>query len=269
MVQYLHLLTNSSIGLPTDLWVPTTDRIKPEYASQVAIGYAHALPLDLDLSIEGYYKNMSGLIEYVDGSSFFGSDKDWQNKVESGDGWSYGAEILLEKKTGKLTGWIGYTLSWTERQFKGGDNEINNGEVFPYRYDRRHDIGIAGVYQISELFDIGLVWVYGTGNTFTLGLDQIENENPIFPNSWWGETVQYIDSRNNFRMQPYHRLDLSLNFTKEKRWGQRRWSLSVYNAYNRKNPFFLMIDHKYDGTKGLNQISLFPIIPSLTYSFKF
>ncbi len=265
MAQYLHLLTNPTLGLPTDLWVPTTDRIKPEYAWQVALGYAHSLPLNLDLSIEAYYKKMTGLIEYADGTSFFGNDNDWQNKVESGNGWSYGAEVLLEKKTGKLTGWLGYTLSWTERQFE----EINHGEVFPYKYDRRHDIGLAAVYQFSDRFDIGLVWVYGTGNSFTLGLDQFLLVNPLINNGGWYETVQYIETRNNYRMPPYHRMDLSLNYTKIKKWGHSKWSLSAYNVYNQKNPFYLYIAYKDDGTKGLKQVSLFPIIPTITYSFKF
>lgn len=266
MVQYLHLLTNPTMGLPTDLWVPTTDRIKPEYASQVAVGYAHSLPFKLDLSIEAYYKKMTGLIEYSDGSSFFGNDVDWQDKVETGNGWSYGAEFLIEKKIGKTTGWIGYTLSWAERQFEG----VSQGEIFPYRYDRRHDVGAALVHRFNEKFDIGVVWVYGTGNTFTLGLDRFQMRNPLFPNDgdWYNE-VEYIEGRNNFRMPPYHRLDISINFTKEKRWGQSKWSLSAYNVYNRKNPFYLYIDYKNDGTKGLKQISLFPIIPTFTYSFKF
>lgn len=266
MAQYLHLLTNPTIGLPTDLWVPTTDRIKPEYASQVALGYAHSLPLDLDLSIETYYKKMTGLIEYADGTSFFGNDKDWQNKVVTGEGWSYGAEFMIEKKTGKFTGWIGYTLSWTDRQFE----EISQGNVFPYKYDRRHDVGIAGVYQFNDKFDVGIVWVYGTGNAFTLGLEQFQMYNPMYPdNMVWYDNAEYIENRNNVRMPPYHRLDLSFNFTKEKRWGQSKWSISFYNAYNRKNPFFLYIDYKDDGTKGLKQVSLFPIIPTATYSFKF
>ncbi|SEH05215.1 Uncharacterised protein [Candidatus Venteria ishoeyi] len=174
---------------------------------------------------------------------------------------------MLEKKSGKFTGWIGYTLSWTNRQFK--DSEINQGEVFPYKYDRRHDIGLAGVYQFNKNFDAGVVWVYGTGNAFTLGLDQAQNINPLYPDGGWVNIVEHIESRNNVRMPPYHRLDISLNFTRQKRWGESKWSLSVYNMYNRKNPFFLEIDYRDDNTKGLRQISLFPIIPTLTYSFKF
>ena len=265
MNQYLHLLTNPTMGLPTDLWVPTTDKIKPEKAHQVALGYAHTLPKNLELSVEGYYKKMDGLIEYIDGSSFFGNDKDWQNKVESGKGWSYGVEVLLEKKTGKLTGWIGYTLSKTERQFE----EISQGEVFPYKYDRRHDVGLAAVYHFSDRFDMGLVWVYGTGNAFTFGLDQYQLPNGIANSDFWYNEVEHIEYRNNYRMPAYHRMDLSLNLSKEKTWGTRKWSLSVYNAYNRKNPFYLYLDEKEDGTKGFNQISLFPIIPTLTYSFRF
>ncbi len=266
MVQYLHLLTNPTMGLPTDLWVPTTDIIKPEYASQFAVGYAHSLPLNFELSIEAYYKKMTGLIEYSDGSSFFGNDKDWQEKVETGEGWSYGAELLIEKKIGKTTGWIGYTLSKTERQFE----EISMGEAFPYRYDRRHDVGAALVHRFNEKFDIGVVWVYGTGNTFTLGLDQFQLQNPFhINNGGWIETVEHIESRNNYRMPAYHRLDFSFNYTKQKSWGVSKWCFSAYNVYNRKNPFYLYLDNKDDGTRGLRQVSLFPIIPTITYSFKF
>ncbi len=263
MTQFLHLLTNQSIGLPTDLWVPVTDSIPPQQSDQFAIGYARTVKKDYELSVEAYYKTMENVIEYKDGASFVGNDKDWQKKVEIGKGWSYGAEILFEKKVGKTTGWIGYTLSWTERQFDG----LNFGEKFPYRYDRRHDIGVAVTHKFNDRVDVGLVWVYGTGNAVTLGLERYLSFDNVF-GSGAGE-IEHIESRNNYRMPAYHRLDLGVNLHKKKKWGEQTWSFGVYNAYSRQNPFFLEFGYNNNNQRVLKQYSLFPIIPSFNYSFKF
>ena len=173
MTQFLHLLSNSSIGLPTDFWVPATDRTPPQQGHQVAAGYAHDFKKGYALSVEGYYKTMDNLIEYKEGASFLSAGKNWENIIEVGRGWSYGAEVLVEKKIGKLSGWIGYTLSWTNRQFEN----LNFGNVYPYRYDRRHDVSIALTYKINEKWDIGVVWVYGTGNSLTLPVQQYQQYN--------------------------------------------------------------------------------------------
>ncbi|MFN3916885.1 MAG: TonB-dependent receptor [Flavobacteriales bacterium] len=264
MSQFLHLLTNTSIGLPTDLWVPATDNVVPQQSAQAAVGYARTVKKDYELSIEAYYKTMNNLIEYKEGASFFGNDKDWQEKVESGIGWSYGGELLLEKKVGKTTGWIGYTLSWTNRQFAN----INLGEKFPYRYDRRHDIGLAVTHKFNDRVDVGVVWVYGTGNAVTLALERYQDL--LDPVSFFGGgNVEHISSRNNYRMGAYHRLDLGVNLHKKTKWGERTWSFSAYNAYSRQNPFFLYFDNDTQGNRGLYQVSLFPIIPAFAYSFKF
>lgn len=261
--QFLHLLTNTSIGLPTDLWVPVTDNIKPQYAHQVALGYTRELSKSYRITTEAYYKKMYNLIEYKDGASFFGSNQNWENLVEVGDGYSYGAEFLLEKRVGKTTGWIGYTLSWTNRQF---DN-INNGKEFPYRYDRRHDISVVVTHKFNDKVDIGIVWVYGTGNAVTLGLQKYQS----FPDPEYGSNeIEHIEERNGFRVPAYHRLDLGINIHKPKKWGEATWSYSFYNAYSRQNPFY--IDYGYikgKNEKVLKQISLFPIIPSISYAFKF
>jgi hypothetical protein len=261
MSQFLHLLSNTSIGLPTDLWLPATERIPPQISSIGAIGYAHTIKNKYELSVESFYKHMDGLIEYKDGASFLGSSQDWQNLVEIGRGWAYGTEFLIEKKQGKTTGWIGYTLSWAYRQF----DEINFGSPFPYRFDRRHDIGLAITHKFSEKFDMGVVWVYGTGNAVTLALERYQ---PL-PGFNIFNNVEHIESRNNFRMPAYHRLDVGFNFRKEKKKTIETWSLALYNAYNRQNPFFLYFKNNNQGERGLYQVSLFPIIPSLTYSFKF
>jgi hypothetical protein len=267
MAQYMHLLSNTSIGLPTDLWVPVTDTIKPQFSHQVAIGYAHMFKDKYEISVEAYYKTMKNLIEYKDGASFFGSNTDWQQKVETGKGWSYGAEVLIERKVGKTTGWIGYTLSWTDRQFAN----INFGEKFPYRYDRRHDIGAALIHKFNDRVDIGVVWVYGTGNAVTLGLERYPTINSFEnPNDNVYNTIEHIESRNNYRMPAYHRMDIGVNLHKKTKWGERTWNFSFYNAYNRQNPFYLFFDTEWQtNERKLMQLSLFPILPSFTYSFKF
>ena len=261
--QFLHLLTNTSIGLPTDLWVPATDSIAPQFAHQVALGYSRDLNNGYYVSTEAYYKDMRNLIEYKEGASFFSNTGNWESLVETGRGWSYGLEVLLEKRTGKTTGWIGYTLGWTNRQFEN----LNQGEIFPYRYDRRHDISVVVTHKLSDKWDFGEVWVYGTGNAVTLAFQEY---GAIQDGGFGSATIQHIESRNNYRMPSYHRLDIGANLHKEKKWGTATWSFGVYNTYNRQNPFYL----EYGLLKGgnepvLKQISLFPILPSVSYSFKF
>ena len=171
--------------------------------------------------------------------------------------------LLLEKKLGKTTGWIGYTLSWTNRQFEN----LNFGEVFPYRYDRRHDIGVAVTHEFNERVSIGAVWVYGTGNAVTLGLERYQPAT-VSQFSWYTD-IEHIEGRNNYRMPAYHRLDLSVNLKKERKWGERTWSFGIYNVYSRQNPFYLEFGYDSVGNRKLFQYSLFPIIPSFSYAFKF
>jgi outer membrane receptor for ferrienterochelin and colicin len=274
MTQYLHLLTNSTIGLPTDLWLPVTENVKPQNSTQYAAGIFWSIGNKYDLSIEGYYKTMDNLIEYKEGASFFSgfdetnnSARAWENKIETGGkGESYGMEVLLRKNIGKTTGWIGYTLSWSTRQFEN----INFGQEFPYSYDRRHDIGIVVTHAFNERIDIGATWVYGTGNSYTLALERYLS---IPAYDYYGipypNLVNHIGNRNNFRMPAYHRLDLNVNFHKEKKHGNRTWSVGAYNAYNRKNPFYLDFGYDDNGKRALIQYSIFPIIPSVSYKFDF
>src|SRR5688572_7470479 len=214
---------------------------------------------------------MRGLIEYKEGYNFFGSTADWQDNVEiGGKGWSYGGEFLLQKKTGRLNGWIGYTLAWSERQFPG--TNINLGNKYPYRYDRRHDIGIALTYQLKENVSLAGSWVYGTGNAITLatGRYPVMDDNPTSGFSFGnGQQIEVYNGRNGFRMRSYHRMDLGINFTKEKKWGTRTWNVSVFNAYSRKNPFYYYYGYDLSGNRRLKQLSLFPIIPAITYNFTF
>ncbi len=270
MAQFIHLLTNSGIGLPTDLWVPSTDRVKPQTSFQYALGIAKTFNKSYELSIEGYYKEMDNLIEYKDGASFTSVNKDWQDKIETGSGTSYGAEVFLQKKLGKITGWVGYTLSWSNRQF---DN-INFGKEFPYRYDRRHDVSITSIYKINDRVELAAVWVYGTGNAVSLptksylinGADQSGYDY----GNYWGTEIQYYEGRNGYRMAAYHRLDFSIAWTKVKKNGVRKFTLGFYNMYNHKNPFFIQQTYDYQtGQKKFVQYSLMPIIPSISYRFDF
>ena len=268
MTQYIHLLTNAGLGLPTDLWVPATERIRPQQAQQGVIGLAKTLPSGLQVSLEGYYKTMDNLLEYRDGADFLDVEEDWQDKVVVGEGRSYGAELLVEQRTGRLTGWLGYTLSWTDRQFE----EVNFGERFPFRYDRRHDISLTGSYQWTKKLIVSATWVFGTGQAITLPVssyDPIEIADFYFRDVVSEGDIEEIRGRNGFRMQPYHRLDLNIQHRKEKKWGERIWTLGVYNAYNRRNPFFIDRDTFEDGTKQFVQYTLFPILPAISYRLRF
>ena len=271
MTQYMHLLSNSNISLPTDLWVPVTARIKPMNSHQVAAGVFYQWKYNIDFSVEGYYKQMNNMLEYKPGSTFLGSSVGWEDMVCSGRGWAYGIEFLAQKSLGDITGWLGYTWSRTMRQFDTPGQELNNGLPFPAKYDRIHDISITVQYKPDNTFDAGVTWVFSTGNTATLAMQQISDDD----NSYWSQ-INYVDSRNNFRLPPYHRMDVSVNFHKQKKHGVRTWSISIYNLYNRQNPFIIypksVENWEANGTEYstvLMQRSLFPILPSVSYIYKF
>lgn len=263
MTQFIHLLSNSNVGLPTDLWVPATKKIRPQSSYQGAAGIAKGLKNNMyEISVEGYYKEMEDIIDYLDGANFMGGSADWEDKVAQGRGWSYGMEMLIQKKKGKYTGWIGYTLSWTNRQFA----QINDGNPYPYKYDRRHDISFVNLYKFSNKLDVGLTWVYGTGNAISLPLQSYlaEPGAGVYPTD-----IQYYGKKNNYRMAPYHRLDLSVNRHKKKKWGRVTWSFGAYNLYSRQNPYFLYFSTNQYNRRQLKQVSLFPFIPFISYNFKF
>ena len=266
MTQYIHLLSNVGIGLPTDLWVPATAKVGPENAYLGSMGFAYNLQNKYEFTLESYYKEMEGLVEYKDGADYLNVENDWQTKVEVGEGNSYGVEFFAQKKTGKLSGWVGYTLSWTNRTFEN----LNGGKTFPYRYDRRHDVKVAAIYQWKKNREFSLTWVYGSGAAVTLPqstyLHGVENRNPYFETEG---SFQYYGDRNSYRMRAYHRLDISYTTTKKTKWGERSWSIGTYNTYNRRNPFFIDLSYDQMGNKKFVQYSLFPIIPSVAYRFKF
>lgn len=286
MSQYIHLLSNSNIELPTDLWVPVTKRIEPMKSQQVSVGAFYNLLDMVDLSVEAYYKSMDNLIEYKDGASFFGSSTGWEDKVNVGKGWAYGVEFLAQKTVGKTTGWIGYTWSKTERLFNRPGMELNNGLVYPAKYDRTHDLSIVVSHKFSDRFDVAATWVYSTGNAGTLALQNYSG--PVIPGTTNAQkglyplinlgSMPFISSRNNYRYEPTHRLDVGANFHKKLKHGRRTWNISLYNAYNQLNPFITTVKTnsvyndatgQYSKLKQMVQISLFPIIPSVSYSYKF
>ncbi|MDY0280399.1 MAG: TonB-dependent receptor [Salinivirgaceae bacterium] len=278
MQQYISMLSNSGIGLPTDLWLPVTDRIKPQQSDLISVGGIYEINKDLEISIEGFYKTMDNIIEYKEGANYFETNSDWQDKIAMGEGWSYGLEFLLMKKYGNTTGWIGYTWSKSERKFNREGNEISFGKVFPYTYDRRHDISIVLTHKFNDHFDIGATWVYGTGNATTLATEKYpsidqngEVQNDPYNDYHWGGSpeLSYYETRNNYRMPAYHRLDIGFNWHKQKKRGLRTWNISVYNVYNRKNPFFVDWGHNNNGEMKLYSYSLFPIIPSFSWRFEF
>jgi len=263
MSQYVHLLSNSNVSLPTDLWVPVTENIPPMKSHQVSLGVFWEIPNLFDVSVEGYYKYMKNLLEYRDGATFFGSSEGWEKKVCMGNGWSYGIELLLQRSFGKTTGWIGYTWAHANRRFDREGQTINNGNVFPAKYDRRHDISITVQHKFNEKIDIAGTWVFSTGNCGTLGLHHYTG---IADNMW--VQIEALE-RNNYRYNNYHRLDLSVNFNKKKKYGTRTWNISIYNVYNHNNPFMIYADYTDDNKIKLMQISIFPIIPSVSYGYRF
>jgi hypothetical protein len=284
MSQYVHLLSNSSVSLPTDLWVPVTKRIEPMRSHQYSAGVFYNYRDLIDFSVEGYYKSMHNLIEYRDGATFLGSNTGWEDKVAMGEGWAYGLELLAQKSFGKTTGWIGYTWAKAERKFDRPGQEINYGRVFPAKYDRRHDFSLVVSHKFSETFDLSGTWVISSGNTGTLALQQFEGTAVPGDDYYWTSDLNHISSRNNYRFNPYHRMDIGMNFHKQKQNGVRTWNISFYNLYNNNNPFMVYPSEtwepvpstnpqntgytEYTSRKVFKQISIFPVMPSLTYSYK-
>ncbi len=270
--QFVHLLTNTGTGLSTDLWVPATDRVPPQQADQVAIGLTKSFPkAGVALTIESYRKWMRGIVAYKEGATFLSFDEgarplQWEDNVTTGRGWSYGTEVLLQKNKGRLTGWIGYTLSWTVHQF----DSLNGGKRFYPRYDRRHDFSVVASYKLSPKITLSANWVYATGNALTVP------QGFYFTQAGLGRTFperfDYLGSRNSFRAEAYHRLDIAVQFHKKKRWGERTWEVGLYNAYSRQNPlyYYLTTENSPQGQRTvLAKRGLFPVIPSVTYNFKF
>ncbi len=257
--QFIHLLSNSTSTNPNDVWLPSSENVKPQIADQWSLGYfRNSKENKYEGSIETYYKNLQNQIEYENGADLI-----FNSTVESelvfGRGWAYGTEFLFRKNIGKLTGWVGYTWSKTMRQF----DQINNGKAFPARQDRRHDFSVVGMYDIGRKLKFSVVWVFNTGNAVT------------FPNGKYeidGQIVGYYTERNGYRMPDYHRLDLGLTWIrKQTAKDESSWNFSVYNAYGRENAYYISFRQNEinpELTEAV-QISLFKLIPSVSYKFKF
>jgi outer membrane receptor for ferrienterochelin and colicin len=259
MNQFIHLLSNTSLGLPTDLWLPVTKKVPPQSSQQVAAGASWNYDKSLVFSMELYYKTLKNVIDFTERTVFFNPYDNWEDLVESGTGKAYGMEWLMRKRKGKLTWLTSYTLSKSTRRFP----TINNGQSFPYKYDRRHEIKLALVWQKSKKFEVSALWYYTTGYAITLASAEYYDPNVNY-------MVEIFDSRNNFRMPDYHRLDLSFRFIKQKRKYLRSWVVSIYNVYDRFNPFYLLEYSGPDAKKSeYDGISVFPFFPSISYQFKF
>ncbi len=262
--QYIHLASLSSISLPTDVWIPSSSLVKPQFGTQYALGYFRNLKNNLyETSVEVYYKEMKNQVEYEEGflpENTVNSNVD--NNFVFGKGWSYGAEFFLKKTKGKFNGWIGYTLAWTKRNFPG----LNQGNTFFAKFDRRHDVSVVLVYELNKRWTFGATWVYATGNlnTFPVRLYFLSNGNIV---------EDYGNERNNYRLTPYHRLDISATlYGKKTKKFQSSWNFSIFNVYNRYNPYIIYFESTYEKnsiTIQAKQISLFPLLPSVTYNFNF
>jgi hypothetical protein len=271
MIQSIHLLTNSSLGMPTDLWVASTQNIAPQEAKQVSFGFSHNARQGYLFGIEGYYKWMDKVIRFDEGVSFLTTkESNWENLVLTGEGRAYGIEFLSQKDVGKLTGMLSYTLSWSDRRFNG----LNNEKCFPCKYDRRHDVSVMAEYTLKKSYkttrSLSAGFTLQSGNN--LSIPDVEYEGLLLPgfefneyNKDWGTRRYTYDNPNNFKMPTFHHLDIGYSIVKQKT-GNRSvtWSFTIYNVYNRMNPWYY---YKSGGT--VKQVSFFPVIPSVGYKYNF
>lgn len=254
--QFFHLLNNLSLGLPSDLWVPSTARFKPGQADQFALGYSHAEKMWAS-SGSLFFKSFRHLLEYKNDAGYVTTGRNWEDAVTAGNGEAYGIELLSEKSSGKLRGWIAYTLMWNNRWF----NELNNGRAFPSRYDRRHNLYITTNYTIRKGIDLSMAFTYASGFAYTLPVGYYYSQ---APGDAYREIFIYGD-RNNARSADNHRLDIALNLEKNKKYFSRIWTLGVFNVYNRFNPFYVTMAYNQKGERKLMQVSMLPLMPNVSY----
>jgi hypothetical protein len=291
MTQYVHLLSYFGQSIPADLWMPSTETVPPQNAQMFSAGLHKAFEeKNMLFRIEGYYKKMNNLIDFKQGHHLFRSDQDWTEAIEQGGtGTAKGIEFLLQRKSGRLTGWISYTLSETTRQF---DN-LNHGKPFPYTYDATHDISLVCSYNLRKNLTVSASWVYITGRAITVSNEyfyapalRMQNEEYTFemdrnennyPAVNYDRVAYNFSERNAVRMHPYHRLDISLTYRFHKKKSDRVLNVGLYNAYNKQNPVYYYtrtkeIKDENGNPTGMKerkiyQMSLFPVIPSVSYSW--
>ncbi len=271
--QYIHLVTSSGASLPTDLWYPSNNVVAPQQADQVAGGISWLLGDGSFLfTYEAYYKWLNNQVDFRDGANLLINDN-LDAEFVFGTGRSYGHEFYVEKKQGRTTGWVGYTLAWTDRLFP----DINDGRRFSPRYDRRHDISVVVMHRLSERVNLSGTFVYGTGEAYSLPEGKFfwQDVPGRQGNAQPFAVVPDFQERNNFRLAPYHRMDLSLVWQLQPRWGDSDLTFSIYNTYDRRNAFFVYFAEETNEETGAleriraRQASLFPILPSVTYNFRF
>ena len=259
-IQFFHQLNNLAMGLPSDLWVPSVAGIEPSSARQSALGFTHSTK-KYQFSSEVFYKKFYHLLEYKENAVYTTSAVNWEQMVTQGKGEAKGWEMLVEKTAGRLTGWASYTLMYNTRQF----DQINQGRVFPSRYDRRHNINLVGIYQLSKKFTLSGTWTFNSGFAYTLPKGIYSSPTATDP---YAEIYIYGD-RNNARARANHRLDLSAQYIIKNKSFLQTWSFGIYNCYNRQNPFFITVAYNPQGNRSLYQLSLLPIIPHLNYQISF
>jgi len=275
MKQYVHLISNSGISLPTDVWYPSTNAVHPQRSDQVSAGFSYLIAKGLLLTNEYYYKWLKNQVDFRDGANLF-LNEEIEREFEFGKGYAYGTELSLEKDFGKLSGWIAYTLAFVKR---GGFPGIMDGRYFSPRYDRRNDIKVVATYKFNRRWTASATWVYGSGD-----LAWLPGGRALFQDIKGGSidpvTPIYGD-RNTFRLPAYHRGDISVIYYMFPKWGESNLSLSIYNVYDRRNPYFLTLETEFKTVKqgevevkipekiSARQVSLFPILPSITWNFNF
>jgi len=281
MNQFVQQVSDSYISLPTDFWMPVGKNRKPLTADQLSAGIYYKLTNSYSFSGETYYKWMNNLLDYKDGYNFLPSTSGWENKLTSGKGRAYGVDFIATKETGCITGYIGYGLMWSDRRFA----EINEGKTFPSKYDNRHKINIVVNYKLNKKIEFNGSWTYMTGNRVTLSLENYQplHQSGFHPDLTPGSIdssnggLDYYDKKNNIRLPDYHRLDLGINIYCPKKNGRIGiWNISVYNAYCRMNPIVITKESIYSGGSVVHNmhsrfrtLSIFPIIPSVSYTYKF
>ncbi len=271
MAQYLHLMTHSGMGLPTDLWLPVTSTIKPQFSNQVTLGLDYRFNDTYKLNFESYYKFLDQIYAYREGVDYLSADNSWQHNIELGVGKSLGMELMLSRNGNNLDGWITYTYSKSDRKF----NEVNNGKPFPYKYDRTHQLNTVANYKINPKLSVSATWIYATGMAYTLSTQKYISLFGLYDwNVASGDQTDYIDvleERNNARMPDYHRMDISVSYYKVRKRLDTTWSLSVYNLYNRFNPYLIYWDNdpSDDGKRKQKHVALFSVIPSLSLRIDF